>query len=175
VKAAGRRDPDQRPQEFRIARDDRGRKPAVAYQARRPVGIGQHRLEQLGALHQPGLQRLPFRSVDQQRNVTERPGAIGARCILVHAIEHAGIVQVTVGGGEAPIDLLRPQRRKQAEQRLPVRAYAAVAIDHLVEDAGQRTIAREQRLEIVLRDILAFRRAVALGCHPSLIHTGHQT
>jgi hypothetical protein len=69
-------------------------------------------------------------------------------------------VQVTIGGREAPVDLLRPQRGKRGEERLPMGAHAAVAVHHLVEGSGQRTIAGQERLDVVL-----LGSAIALGCH----------
>src|SRR5262249_59133216 len=71
------------------------------YEIGRTISIGEHRLEQLGALDQSSLERLPFSSVDQERHVTERPRPLRPRCVLVDAIEHAGVVQVAIGGGEA--------------------------------------------------------------------------
>jgi hypothetical protein len=160
---AGRRHADQRPQEFRIAGDDRGRQPALVHEVRRPVGVGQHRFEQFGALDQTGFERLPFRGVDQQRYMAQRPRPLGAGRILVHAIEHAGIVQVAIGGCEAPVDLLRPQRREHGEERPPMGAHAAVVVHHLVEDAGQRPIAGQER-----RDVVLLGSAVAPGCHRAI-------
>ena len=60
VRAAGRRDADQRTQEFRIAGDQGGGQPAVADELGRTIGVRQHGLEQFGALDEPGLQLLPF-------------------------------------------------------------------------------------------------------------------
>ena len=56
MRAARRRDADQRAQEFRIAGDQRRGQPAVAHELRRAVGIGEHGFEQFGALDQAGLQ-----------------------------------------------------------------------------------------------------------------------
>ena len=84
--------------------------------------------------------------------MAQRPRPFGSGRILVDAIEHAGIAQMAIGGGEAAADLLRPQRREHGEQRLPMRPHAAVAVHHLVEDAGQRAVARQQRLDVVLRE-----------------------
>ena len=61
MRAAGRRDADQRPQEFRVAGDQCGRQAAVAIEPRRAVSIGQDGFEQLGALDEPRLQN--FHSV----------------------------------------------------------------------------------------------------------------
>ncbi len=60
MRAARRRDADQRPQEFRIAGDQRGGQAALGHQPGGPVDVGEHGLEQLGALDEAGLEPLPF-------------------------------------------------------------------------------------------------------------------
>jgi hypothetical protein len=77
-------------------------------------------------------------------------------------------MQMPVSGREPPIELLRAQGGEHGEQRAPVRPHAAVAIDHLVEDARQRAIARQQRPQIGGRDIVPSVGGVALGCHRSI-------
>ena len=105
MRAAGRRNADQRTQKFRIAADQGRRQTPLAGQRRRPVGIRQHRFEQLGALDEAFLQLRPFAGLDDERHMAERPRPLDARRILVDAIEHAGIAQVPIGGGEAAVDL----------------------------------------------------------------------
>jgi len=106
MRAAGRRDPDQRPQELRVARNNDRRQSALAREIGRTIGIGEHRLEQFRALDESGLERLPLRSVDQERHVAQRPRPLGPRRVLVDAIEDAGIAQMPIGGAEAPADLV---------------------------------------------------------------------
>ena len=79
--------------------------------------------------------------------MAERPWPLDARRILVDAIEHAGIAQIPIGGGEAAIDLVAAEAREHRQQRLPVRAHAAVAVHHLVENAGQRPVAGNELLQ----------------------------
>ena len=135
MRAARRRGADHRAEEFRIAGDHRSRQPSVADQIGQTVDVLEDRFEQLGALNDPGLERLPLLGVDQQRNVAEQPGTNGAGGILVDAIEHAGVAQMPVGRRKAPVDLGRPELREHPQERPPVRAHAPVAIHHLVEDA----------------------------------------
>jgi hypothetical protein len=78
MRAACRRDPDQRPQEFRIARNNDRRQSALAHEIGRAIGIGKHRLEQFRALDESSLERLPLRPVDQERHVAQRPRPLGA-------------------------------------------------------------------------------------------------
>ena len=72
---------------------------------------------------------------------------------------------MAIGGGETCAELLRPQRREHRQQRLPMGPHAAVAVHHLVENARQRSIARQQRRDIVLR-----RLAVAPPGHLAIRH-----
>ncbi len=147
MRAARRLDADQRPQEFRIAGDQSGRQPAVARQRSRTVGIRQHGFEQFGALDKAGLQLPPFAGLDDERDMAERPRPLDTGRIFIDAIEHAGIAQITIGGGEAAIDLVAAQSRQHSEERLPVRAHAPVAVHHLIENAMQRPVAGNERLE----------------------------
>ena len=147
MRAAGRRNADQRPQKFRIAADQRRRQAPLAGQRRRPVGIHQHGFEQLGALDQAFLQLRPLAGLDDERHVAERPRPLDARRILVDAIEHAGIAQVSIRGGETAVDLLAAEASEHRQQRLPVRAHPAVAVHHLVENAGQPPIAGNELLQ----------------------------
>lgn len=109
VCAGSRCDADKRSQEFRVAGNDGGRQPALAHEIGRAIGIGEHRLEQFGALDESGFERLPFRSLDQERHVAQRPRPFGPGRVLVDAVERAGLVQVAIGGGETPAQLLRTQ------------------------------------------------------------------
>jgi hypothetical protein len=165
MRAARRRHADQRPQEFRIAGDHGGGQPAFADEPRRSVDIGQHRFEQLGALHQAGLERLPFGRFDQQRHMAERPRPVSAGRILVHAVENTGIAQMAIGGAESPADLFRAQTGKHGQQRVPMRAHPTIAVHHLVERAGERLIARQQLLDLIG---FLLRGAVERGGHAAI-------
>src|SRR5262249_44183189 len=112
-----------------------------------------------------GLERLPLRSVDQERHVAQRPRPLGPRRVLVDAIEDAGIAQMPIGGGEAPADLVWTQSRQHCQQRLPMGPPASFAVQLFVEDARQRTIARQQRLDVPLPG-----RTLALASHAAIRH-----
>ena len=60
----------------------------------------------------PALSACHSVGVDQQRHVAQRPGPLRARRVLVDAVEHAGVAQVPVGRGEAPVDLRRARARR---------------------------------------------------------------
>src|SRR5262249_61728762 len=83
------------------------RPPPLTPHPRRAIGIANHRLEEFGALDQPGLELGPFSRLDEKRHMAQRPRPFYTRWILVDAVEDAGIMQVAVGGSEAPIDFPR--------------------------------------------------------------------
>ena len=159
IRAARRRGADHRTQEFRIACDHRRRQPSVADEFGRTVDVLEDRFEQLGALNDPGLERLPFLGVDQQRNVAQQPRANGARRILVDPIEHAGIAQVAVRRREPPVDFRRAQLRQHPQERAPVLAHPPVAVHHLIEIVRARLVARQDGPGVRDRP----RRAVEMG------------
>ncbi len=159
MRAARRRDTDHGAQEFRIAGDRGSRQAAVTHQGGGAVEVGEDRLHQLGALHQAGAQLGPFLGIDDQRNMAHQPRAHRAGRVLVDAVEHTGVAQVPVGGGEAAIDLLRPHGRERLEERPPVRTHLALMVHHLVEIARQRTVVVRQQL----RDAVVLGRRSALG------------
>ena len=136
-----------------------GKRPSLAEQ-RRTIGIGEHRFEKFGALDQTGFKVLPFSGLDDERHMAERPWALDAGGILVDAIENAGTAQITVGGGEAAIDLLGAERRQHCQEGLPVRAHAPVAVHHFIENAGKRPIRRDELREACG---VCFDKRVALG------------
>ena len=165
MRTARGRHANERPQVFRIAGDDGGGHTTLTHEPRRAIGVCQHRLQQFGALDQSGLEPLPFRRVDQQRHVAQRPGPLGAGGLLVDAVEHAGIVHMAIGSSKTRAELFRPQRREHREQPLPMGPHAAVTIHHLVENARQRPIARQHRRDLVLRGL-----AVASTDHAAIRH-----
>jgi len=61
----------------------------------------------------------------------------------------AGILQVAIRHREAPVDLLGPERGEHGQERPPVGTDLPLGVDHLVENAGQRPIARQQPLQAI--------------------------
>ncbi len=147
---AGRLHADQRSQELRAGGDQARRQQAVGDQAVFAVDVGDDRLEQFGALHQPGGDRLPFALIDQQRYMSKRPGALGGTNLVVDAVIDAGIAQILIGAGKAARQLLRPQCVERIDQRFPDGAHGAFGVDHLVGDAAERAVASGQR-DLALR------------------------
>ena len=93
------------------------------------IDVGDDGLEQFGALDEAGGDRLPFAFVDQQRHMRQRPGALGGAGLVVDAVVDAGVAQILVGAGEAPVELFGPElveRRDEAASR-PVAALPAAS------------------------------------------------
>ena len=163
MRAARRRHTDQRPQKFGIAGDQHGGQQAVAHDRARPIGVLEHQLEQLRALDEPALELGPFGRIDDERQMAERPRPLGAGRIPVDAVEHAGIVQVAVRNSEASIDLIAAERLQHRQERPPMGTDLAVPIDHLIEDAGKRPVARQQALQALAVQAVAVRLDLGVG------------
>ena len=117
---------------------------------RRPGGSGRRgrratRLEQVGALDRGrAAMRAPLRLLDQDRDVGERPGALGRAGGAVLAEEDAGVAQVLVAAGEAAGEVLGREAGEVVDELPPDRADAAVRVEQLVGDAGRRAVGGEQ-------------------------------
>ena len=81
--------------------------------------------------------------------MAQRPRPLGAGGIPIDAVEHAGIVQIAIRHRKAPVDLLGAERGQHAQERRPMGPHLPVGIHHLVEDAGERPIARQQARQAV--------------------------
>ncbi len=144
MRAAWRRHVGERPHEIGAAGDEGGRQSRRPDQLGRPVDIGEDRLDEVRPLDQRGLQPLPFAGFDDQRNMGQRPGPIDAVLVLVDPIEDAGFAQVAVAGGEPARQFLAPEPGEAGEKLDPMPAHRAVIVHHLVIDARQRTVFRQQ-------------------------------
>ncbi len=140
MRATGGRRADQRPQEFRITGNHGRRQAAVAHQIGVAVEIVENGFEEFGALNDPCFELFPFRGVDQQRDVTERPRSYRAIRILIDAIEHTGISQMAIGAGKPALDLCRSQPGQHFDERQPMISKPPVTIHHLVEVVGPRLV-----------------------------------
>src|SRR5438309_5947482 len=70
--------------------------------------------------------------------MAERPEPVGA--VAGRAIGDAGLAQVAVGHGKAPLDLVGRERAEGIEEAGPDRARGAVRTEELVGNAGQTAI-----------------------------------
>ena len=124
IAAARRFDAANRAQIF-VAAGNRGRgHRAIGDQPALAIEIAQHHFEQLRALRDARGQLLPIGLVDDQRQMAERPQPVGG--LAGRAIGDAGLAQMPVGGGEAPLDIGRRKRGKGIEEPAPGRAGRAV-------------------------------------------------
>ena len=111
IAPARRLDAANRAQIF-VAAGNRGRRHrAIGDQPALAVEIAQHHFEQLRALRDARGQLLPVGLVDDQRQMAERPQPVGG--VAGRAIGDAGLAQMPVGGGEAPLDIGRRQARQR--------------------------------------------------------------
>ena len=143
--AARRRDADQRPQEFRIAGDQRRRQPPVADQRAPARRHPPAPLRAAAARWISPAFSCSHSSASMSSGTWLSGQAARRRRVLIDAIEDAGIAQITVGGGEAAVDLIGAERRRASTgTAASARARAPSRIHHLVGNAGQRPIAGQQ-------------------------------
>ena len=162
IAPARRLDAANRAQIFVAAGDGGGRHRAIGDQPALAIEIAQHHFEQLRALRDAGGQLLPVGLVDDQRQMAERPQPVGG--LAGRAVGDAGLAQMPVGGGKAPLDIGRRQRGKGVEEPAPDRAGRAVRADIFVGNAGQpRIIARPLRHPALAGTGLAFLIAALAG------------
>ena len=144
MRAAGRRHVGERPHEVRAAGHECGGQAPLADELGRPVNVGEHRLDEARPRDQRGLQLLPLAGLDDERNMGQGPRPVGALGVLIDAVEHAGFAQVTVARGEPARQFLAPEAGEAGEQLLPMRPHRAVIGHHLVVDARQWPVIRQQ-------------------------------
>ena len=156
------------PQERRIGVHQRWRHNAISQQALGAVQIGEHRIQQAGALGQPDFERLEFRLGQRQRDRVEPP-RIGWRArkqargalLLHHSVEPpAALGEHTVA-----------QAGQHAEQTAPLRAQPSLAVHHLVAShCGKLTSQLDRRKSSVRgcsRDTASFGFAIGPGVWPN--------
>ena len=142
--AAARGDADHRAQPLPRARDQLGGQMALADQPPGAVKIGHHRFQQIRALRQPGADRLPFRFMQDHRNMRKRPFAFRQRVIRILPEEDAGIAQILVGAFEPRGDLARAQPCETLDKTAPDRAHLACRIEQFIRHPGREPVMGEQ-------------------------------
>src|SRR6266702_2125404 len=104
--------------------------------------------------------------VNDQRQMAKRPQPVGG--LAGRAVGDAGFAQMTVGGGESPLDIDGRKGCKGVEEPGPDRARRAALADIFVGNSGQpRVIARPLRHPALARTGLVFLTA-GLPRHPTL-------
>src|SRR5262249_53936433 len=112
--------------------DDLGRKMTVRNQTVLAVEIGDHLLQKLGALDEPGFKRPPLGFVDEHRHMAQRPGALGRTGCAVLAIKNAGVVELLVAAGEAARGGGAAESGQIAQERPPDWADASLCVEQLI-------------------------------------------
>ena len=130
-----------RSQETRLREHQlRGEVP-LAQQALRSVEIGEHAVEQRGALRDGGLDRAPLANREQQRKRIELPRAIHAERVAVDVVGDAVLSDQPIGLTPAPQRLVAAEPRERTHQPAPVRAQFARRQRHLVPVARDARVA----------------------------------
>ena len=130
-----------------LAAEHQGRRQKVLLQQHSvAVEVGENGLQQACPLDQPGRQMAPVGRRHDQGQRVELAGLGRIVGIGVDVEGDAAVAQQARGRLLALAPLLGPERRERADQPLPVIAQAAILRHHLVMDARQRAIARQQRL-----------------------------
>ena len=144
--ATRRRHADHGPQPARMAQQQGGWQQALVQQRLRAVEVGQHALQQLGALHHAGLDGGPVGGFDDQRQQLQRPGprrdAAAARAALgEHVVRDAVEADALLHLRDAAVQVLGHRdatrgRRHLRHEALPGRAQCAALAAQLVPHAG---------------------------------------
>ncbi len=132
------------PQVGRIAEHQLMRNGAGRQQALRPVDIGEHRLEQPGALNQPALQLAPFLRREDERHQVHPPRLRGAGRVGEQIVGDAGLAHPRVQVLHARRPGRRVERGQLFEKRQPLRPDRARCRHQLVEARHGRPIAGGQ-------------------------------
>ena len=126
-------DAGERLQIIRAAGDGGGRQGALVHQETRTVDVLQDLLDQLGALGHASGDGLPFRGLDQQGQMADRPAFLGV--VAIGAIGRAGVADVPVGRGETPGHLLGAELDEARDEGEPRGPRPPVGADELVRHA----------------------------------------
>ena len=161
-RARRRGDPDHRPQVFGAGGDELRGHQTFPDQAVLAINVGEHALQEVGALHQTGGDPMPFGLLNQQRHVRQRPFTLIGAVVAVDAIIDAGVVQIVIRAREPRVHLRPAEPIEVIDQRPPRRPDAAGIVHHLVDRAGGRAIARSKAAG---PEGFAHRR-MRLGFHP---------
>ncbi len=140
IVSAGRLHAHQRPQVFRIGRNQRRRYQALADQPAIAIDIGDDLFQKVGALNKSFRERLPLAFVDEDGNVRDRPMALARSlscCTRDRRHPHRA-------GSD---------RRAQNARRAPAAAYGRARLENCSRRAGPRRYCR------------AFRRQRRAGPH----------
>ena len=127
----GRHDAVQRAQVARVTEHQRRRQQALVQQALRPIAVGQHGLEQAGALGDAGLDHLPVGRLDQQRQHAQRPRPLDALADagrLVDVVGHAVAVDLLRDLAGAPVQAAQSVGAQQLEEVLPALAQRLTGV-----------------------------------------------
>ena len=145
IAPAHRPQPAERMQEIAASRHGGRGQMAVAHHIAGAVDVGEHGLDQPRPLGHAARDLRPFRLVDQQRDVAERPRARVP--VAIGAVGDARLAHVAIGEIEPAVEFVAAQLQESAEERQPVRARTALRIDEFVWSTRKRLVSLDQSIE----------------------------
>ena len=105
-----------------VAEHHRRRDRARAQQLLWAVDVGQHAVQQIGALRDAGFDDVPFGGRQQQRQRVDFPWPIGALRIGIHVIGDAVLADLALHQRQGVVDFGAFAVDERAQERIPVRA-----------------------------------------------------
>ena len=165
--AARRADALRLVQEAAVAEHDGRRDGARAHELLRPVQVGQHAVQQLGALRDAGLDGVPLRRRQQQGQRVHLPGPIGALGVGVHVVRDAVLADLALHQRQRVGHLGALAGGEAAQEGVPVRPRLAGRRQELVVAAFEGGVAGEelsQHAGIVEAGFTSDNSAKPYGC-----------
>ena len=127
------------------AGDRRGRQRALGDQLTFAIDVGEHLLQQIGALSDAVRDAPPLRLGDEQRHAADRPHALVL--FASDTIREPAIADAPVRRRKTLLHLIGLVGGERRQHASPMRTAAAVRVHELIRNSGQRRIAARPRLE----------------------------
>src|SRR4051794_17514314 len=123
-----------RPKKLRIGEKKRWRYAPVFHKLLGPIKVREHKLQQLGALNNPGFDQSPLVCRDQQRYEIESPGTIRAEGIAVNVVSNAILPDAPLSPHPALREFFGTDCLKRLDQASPVRPRLYAVCGQLIID-----------------------------------------
>ncbi len=144
IGAVGRLHALARPQKTVLPEHQLRRQQPFGQQVLRPVKVGQHLVEQAGALRHACGNALPFGRGQQIGQQVQLPGAIGAFRIGINVVGDAVGLDLPADHGLALLQLHGRTAPQLVQHRAPVRSNLAVAVEQLIVGSRVRRVTGKQ-------------------------------
>ena len=125
--------------------EDHGRRNGAALQQRlRAVDVAEDAVEQVGALGDAGLDRIPFVGRQEQRQRVDFPRAVGSHGVVVDVVGDALLADLPLGQRQRLAHLALAALGERTHEGVPVRPRLRRAGQQLVVAVALRRVAGEQ-------------------------------